>query len=118
MKKIAILLVDDHPVFRKALRNIIDEQDDMEVKGEASNGIEAVELAFQLFPDVILMDISMPEMNGLEATRKIKAKHPEIMVLVLTIHDDIEHIFSILEAGGDGYLTKSVIDKEIIFAIQ
>lgn len=117
-QQITVLLADDHPVFRKAVRNILEEQDDLVVVAEANNGTEAVRSAIQLVPNVVIMDISMPELNGLEATRQIKAKYPDIKVLVLTVHDDIEHILSILEAGAAGYLTKRSIDEEIISAVR
>ena len=117
-KKINILLADDHPLLRKALRDLLVQQDDFEIVAEASNGQEAVRLATELVPDVVIMDISMPGINGLEATRQIKMKYPSIAILVLTIHTDSEHILGILEAGAAGYLTKSVFGDEIIAAIR
>jgi NarL family two-component system response regulator LiaR len=114
----AILIADDHPLFRRSLKAILENETDLDLVGEAQDGIEAVRLADELQPDVILMDISMPEMDGLEATRQIKAKHPEIAVLVLTIHSDEQHALEILEAGAAGYLTKSVFGEEIVHAIR
>jgi NarL family two-component system response regulator LiaR len=117
-KKITILMADDHPLFRKAVRDVLEKQNDFEVVVEANDGEEAVKLAAELKPDVIIMDISMPRLNGLEATRQLKAKCPSIIVLVLTIHNDIEHILSILEAGAAGYLTKSAAGDEVVTAIR
>lgn len=116
--EIAIMLVDDHPLLRQALRNVLEKQADFEIVAETDNGEEAVRLAAELVPDVVIMDISMPKLNGLEATRQIKANNPNIIVLVLTVHDDSEHILGILEAGAAGYLTKSVFGKEVIYAIR
>ncbi len=116
--KIKIMLVDDHPLFRQALRNILEKQADFEIVAEAANGEEAVSLAMELVPNVVVMDISMPVLNGLEATRQIKAKNSDIIVLVLTVHDDSEHIIGILESGAAGYLTKSAVEEEVVSAIR
>ncbi len=116
--KINIMLVDDHPLFRQALRNILEKQADFEIVAEAANGEEAVSLAIELALDVVVMDISMPVLNGLEATRQIKAKNPAIIVLVLTVHDDSEHVIGILESGAAGYLTKSAVEEEVVSAIR
>jgi len=117
-KKITIVLADDHPLVRKALRDVLEKQADFEIVAEAGDGEEAVKIATELVPDVVLMDITMPELNGIEATRQIKAKCPNIAVLVLTVHDDSEHILGILEAGAAGYLTKRVFGEEVIHAIH
>jgi DNA-binding NarL/FixJ family response regulator len=117
-KIINILVVDDHPLVRQALKNIIGASPGMAVVGEACNGKEAVILAEKLMPDMIIMDIGMPVMNGLEATRQIKACWPNISILVLTVHTDKEHILGILEAGAAGYLTKVLFGNEIIQAIR
>lgn len=118
-KRTTILLADDHPLFRKAVREILEKQDDFVVLAEAANGMDAVSLAIQLVPNVVIMDIGMPQLNGLEATQQIKAKCPQIAILVLTIYDDVEHILSILDAGAAGYLTKSVsYEDDIITAIR
>ncbi len=114
---ITIMLADDHPLLRQALRSVLEKQSDFEIIAEASDGEEAVRLAVELVPNVVIMDIGMPKLNGLEATRQIKAKCPSIAILVLTVHDDSEHILSILEAGASGYLTKSVFGKEVIHAV-
>lgn len=115
---ITIMLADDHPLLRQALRNVLETQTDFEIIAEASDGEEAVRLAVELVPNVVIMDISMPKLNGLEATQQIKAKCPSIAILVLTVHDDSEHILSILEAGAAGYLTKSVFGEEVIHAVR
>ena len=112
------MLADDHPLVRKALRDVLEKQADFEIVAEAGDGEEAVKIATELVPDVVLMDITMPKLNGIEATRQIKAKCPNIAVLVLTVHDDSEHILGILEAGAAGYLTKRVFGEEVIHAIH
>jgi len=116
--KITIMLADDHPLLREALRNLLEKQSDFAIVAEVGDGEEAVRLATKLVPDVVIMDISMPKLNGLEATRQIKEKRPNVAVLVLTVHDDNEHILGILEAGAAGYLTKSVFGEEVIHAIR
>jgi two-component system, NarL family, response regulator LiaR len=117
-KKTRIIIADDHPLQRQALRNVLEKEPDFDLIAEASNGEEAVKLATKLIPDVVVMDISMPVLNGLEATKQIKDKFPDINILVLTVHSDSEHILSILEAGASGYLTKSAYDSEIIHSIR
>lgn len=117
-KKVTILIADDHPLFRRSVRDVLELETDFEVVSEASDGVEAVRLAEEINPDIVLMDITMPELDGLEATRQIKAKHPEIAVLVLTIHNDEQHAVEILEAGAAGYLTKSVFGEEIVHSIR
>lgn len=116
--KTRIMLADDHPLLRQALRDVLEKQPDFEVIAEASDGEEAVKLAAEMLPDVVIMDISMPTLNGLEATKQIKASNPSIAVLVLTVHSDSEHILSILQAGAGGYLTKSVYGDEVIHATR
>jgi len=115
---IRIVLADDHPLIRQALRHVLERESDFEIMAEASDGEEAVKLATELAPNVVIMDISMPKLNGLEATRQIKAQCPSIVVLVLTVHDDSEHILGILEAGAAGYLTKSIFGDEVIHAVR
>jgi NarL family two-component system response regulator LiaR len=116
--KTSIILADDHPVVRKALRNDLEKEADFIVLAEAFDGEEAVRLASQLTPDVVIMDIGMPNLNGIEATRQIKASNPDIIVLVLTVYDDIEHILGILESGADGYLTKNILVEDIVQSIR
>jgi NarL family two-component system response regulator LiaR len=113
-----IIVADDHPVVRKALRNELDKENGFQVTAEASDGEEAVRLVTELEPTVVIMDIGMPKINGIEATRQIKAKCPDTIVLVLTIYDDIEHVLEILKSGADGYLTKSVLVEEIVQAVR
>ncbi len=118
LKNTKILLVDDHPLIRKALRDILEGEPDFEVVGEAANGQQAIEMTEVSEPDVVIMDISMPVMNGVEATKQIKASRPLTSVLILTVHTDIETIFSILQAGASGYLIKSVFCPEVIHTIR
>lgn len=116
--KIRILLVDDHAVLRAGLRALLSAEPDIDVVGEAGDGQEAVAQTEKLLPDIVLMDITMPVMDGLEATRRIHQCCPEVKVLVLTIHDNEEYLFQILEAGGSGYLVKSSADIDLINAIH
>ena len=116
--EISIIIADDHPLLRQALRSVLEKQADFKIIAEAADGEEAVKLATELAPAVVIMDISMPRLDGLEATRQIKEKCPDIAILVLTIYDDSEHILAILEAGAAGYLTKSVFGEEVICAVR
>lgn len=111
-------MADDHPLFRESLRSMLEKESDFQVIGEASNGEDVIRLADELKPDVIIMDFAMPKLNGLEATRQIKAKYPSIIILVLTVYDDIEHILGLLEAGAAGYLTKTVFGNEVVNAVR
>ena len=113
-----ILIADDHPLFRQSVKGVLETQPDFQVVAEAADGDEAVKLAAELQPDVVLMDITMPEMDGLEATRLIKASHPNIAVLVLTIHSDDQLIIEILQAGAAGYLIKSVFGDEVVHSVR
>lgn len=116
--KITIVIADDHPLLRKAIRDILEKERDFEIVGEAGDGVEAIKSATELSPDVIIMDISMPNMDGLEATQKIKAMNPRIAILVLTVHSDDQYIVGILQAGAAGYLTKSVFGDELVQAVR
>jgi len=116
--KIRILIADDHAVVREGTRRILEQESDMEVVGEAGDGEEAVNLATSLKPDVAIMDISMPKMDGIEATKLIKAACPSISVLALSAYDDDQFVFSLLEAGAAGYLLKSVRSRELLDAIR
>jgi DNA-binding NarL/FixJ family response regulator len=114
MKQLRILLVDDHLLFRKGLAQILGAQPDFAVVGEATDGIEAVELTRQLEPDLVLMDISMPNCDGLEATRRIKAEIPEMRVVMLTVSDDEADLVDAVRCGADGYLLKD-LKPEVLF---
>jgi len=116
--KTTILLADDHPLLRQSIKSVLEQERDLVVVGEAGDGEEAVRLAEKFRPDIVLMDIAMPKLDGLEATRRIKASHPDMAVLVLTIHSDDQHIIGILEAGAAGYLTKSVFGEEVVQAVR
>ncbi len=118
MSKIRVLLVDDHAIMRDGISALLDLQDDIEIVGEASEGKEAIEKARELVPDVVVMDISMPEMDGLEATRRIKRKNPSVKVLVLTQHDNREYILATIRSGSDGYLPKRALGSELVTAIR
>jgi len=118
MGKIKVLLAEDHVVVREGIRERIQREQDMEIVGEAGDGEEAIQLAEQLKPDIILMDIAMPKLNGIEATRRIKSSCPSISILVLTAYDNEEFIFALLEAGVAGYLLKNVRGQELLNAIR
>jgi DNA-binding NarL/FixJ family response regulator len=113
-----ILLADDHVMFRRGLRRIIQGLDNVEVVGEASDGLELLRLLKELDPNLVIMDISMPNLRGLEATREIKCVDPRIKVLILTMHKDREYLYHALTAGAEGYLLKEDADGELISAIQ
>ncbi|MBI3764769.1 MAG: response regulator transcription factor [Chloroflexi bacterium] len=116
--KIRVLIADDHTIFRAGVRLLLEAEPDIAVVGEALNGDEAAALAESLRPDVILMDIAMPGTNGLEATRRIKARWPEMQVLVLTMHRSDEYFFEVLKAGASGYVLKAAETNELIGAIR
>lgn len=118
MTKIRILIADDHRVVREGLAAILKSRSDMDVVGEAINGFEVIEKTKELKPDVILMDISMPQMNGVEATRAVRKISPEIGIVVLTMHDDDATIFELVRTGVHGYLLKDADSSEIVKAIQ
>jgi NarL family two-component system response regulator LiaR len=117
-KKIGVLVVDDHAVVRQGLRMFIEMQNDMEVLGEGTNGIEAVELASLLKPDVILLDLLMPQMDGVEATRKIIAYNPHSRVLILTSFGEDDKVFPAIRAGAQGYLLKDIQPRDLVQAIR
>ena len=118
MKKITIMLVDDHDVVRTGLKSLLKEEDDLEVIAEANNGEKAIETLATVHPNVIVMDLSMPTMNGLEATRIISEKYPDSLVLALTVHEDKQYFFEMLAAGAKGYITKQAAGEELISAIR
>jgi NarL family two-component system response regulator LiaR len=113
-----IVLADDHPLLRKALKDLLGKENSFEIVGEAGDGEEAVRLAAEIMPDVVIMDISMPNLDGLQATQQIKARYPDVAVLVLTVHTDDECILEILKAGAAGYLIKSAFGEEVIHAVR
>ena len=118
MDKIRLVLADDHTILREGIRALLEDQPDMAVVGEAEDGRQAVQLTHDLRPNVVLMDIAMPLLNGLEATRQIKRDHPEIHVLVLTMHENEEYIHEVLAAGASGYVLKQAAASELVAAIR
>ncbi len=118
MQQIKVLLADDHIVVRQGLRALLTSEPDIEIVGEADNGRQAVQLAKKDMPDVVVMDIAMPVLNGLEATRQIKKIIPSIKVLVLTMYENEESVFQILKAGASGYLIKDSAVTELVTAIR
>lgn len=116
--KISVLLVDDHALVRRGFRRMLDDDEALEVVGEASNGAEAVQLAARLNPQVIVMDCQLPEMNGLEATRKILAAQPEAAILMLSMHAEDTLVRQALEAGARGYVLKNAMDLDLARAIK
>jgi DNA-binding NarL/FixJ family response regulator len=118
MKKLRLLLVDDQALFREGLRTLLALQTDFEIAGEAANGEEAVALARKLVPDVVLMDLRMPVLGGVEATRRITAEAPAAMVIVLTTFDEDEEVFAALRAGAAGYLLKASPSAKLCEAIR
>ena len=118
MGKIKILIADDHAVVREGTRQILEQEPDLTIVAEAADGEETVSLAGDYKPDVAIIDISMPKLDGIEATRQIKKLYPTIAVLILTAYDDDQFIFSLLEAGAAGYLLKSVRGRELVDAVR
>jgi len=118
MKRIRILLADDHAVVRQGFRMILAAHPDMEIVGEAGNGREAVELAERLKPEVVVMDVSMPELNGIEATRRLAASMPHSRVLALSMHKDSVYVREILRAGARGYLLKDSVADDLVSAVR
>jgi len=117
-QKIRILLADDHAVVRQGFKMILAAQPDFEIVGEAGNGREALEMAEALTPDVVVMDVAMPELNGIEATRRISASLPKTRVLALSMHKDSVYVREILRAGARGYLLKDAIDRDLLEAVR
>jgi DNA-binding NarL/FixJ family response regulator len=115
---IRVVIADDHSVVRKGIRDLLSDEDDIAVVGEARNGHEAVDLATALQPDVVVMDIAMPELSGVEATRQIRAQAPDVRVLVLTAYADDPYIYSLLDAGATGYILKTAESREIVRAVR
>ncbi len=118
MSEISVLLVEDHVITRQGIRELLKEESDMRVAGEVGNGEEAVALATELQPDVVIMDVALPGINGVEATRQIKLIRPATAVLVLSAYDDDEYVFALLDAGAAGYLLKTSSGDELVQAVR
>jgi NarL family two-component system response regulator LiaR len=118
MNKIKVLIADDHALFREGTRSLIEQEKDMEVVGEASDGAGAIKLVTELHPNVVLMDIAMPGFNGIEATRQIKIDYPVTAVLILTAYDNDQYVVALLEAGAAGYLLKNISGDHLVNAIR
>ncbi len=118
MSKIRLLLVDDHEVVRTGLRMLLENQPDLEIVGEASTGAEALEMAAQHQPDVIVMDITLPDLSGIEVARQIKRSQPGIAIVALTIHEDEQYFFEMLQVGAAGYVPKRAAPEDLISAIR
>jgi DNA-binding NarL/FixJ family response regulator len=116
--KIRVVLADDHRMLREGIRALLEREDDIEVVGEAADGREAVRLATQLQPDVVVMDVSMPLLNGIEATRQIRRDYPQVRILTLTVHESEDYVAQLLAAGASGYIIKRAGGDELIGAIR
>ena len=116
--KIRVLLCDDHALVREGTRRLLEGEPDIEVVGEASDGLEAIEMAAKLSPQVVAMDVSMPRMNGIEATKRVKEANPSVCILALTAYDDFQYVTRLLENGASGYILKSARSEELIAAIR
>jgi two-component system, NarL family, response regulator LiaR len=115
---ISIMLAEDHKIVREGTRQLLEQSNDMQVIGEAADGLEAVKLAAEIQPDVIVMDVRLPRLNGIEATRMITTQFPKIKVLILSAYDDDSYVFPLLEAGASGYLLKTSSGAELAEAIR
>lgn len=118
MPRLRILLADDHAIVREGLKSLIDAQPTMEVVGEAADGRTACEKASTLHPDIVVMDLTMPDVNGLEATRELRQRCPGIKVLALTVHEERSHLRGLLEAGAAGYVLKRSAAEDLVHAVQ
>ncbi len=118
MDKVRVLLADDHALFRRGLASLLADRDDIEVVGEAGSGQEAIDRAHELMPDVILMDVRMPGLGGLEATRRIKEEMPYVRIVILTVSEDDEDLFAALKNGAQGYLLKNIDPEDLIACIH
>ena len=113
-----IILADDHTMFRQGIKNILEGAEDLEVVGEAGDGLNLLELLKKITPDMVILDISMPNLGGLEATREIKTISSDVKVLILTIHRDKEYVYHAISAGAQGYLLKEDADTELFAAVE
>ena len=118
MANIRILLADDHAIVRAGIHALLDSQDDFEVVGEAEDGRKTIDMVQQLQPDVVVMDIAMPDMDGLEATQRIRAEFPEVRILALTMHEDERYFFQAIHAGASGFIIKGAPPSDFIAAIR
>jgi NarL family two-component system response regulator LiaR len=118
MSDIRVVLCEDHLITRQGIRRLLEDEKGLEVVGEASNGEEVIQLVNEIKPDVILMDVAMPKLNGIEATRQIKIISPKTSILILSAYDDDEYVFALLKAGANGYLLKNVSGSELVRAIK
>ena len=115
---IRVVIAEDHPVVRSGLRLLLGEQSDIDIVAEAANGLEAIAAAETLEPSLVLMDISMPELNGLEATRRLRQSFPNLPILVLTMHEDERYFLSLLKAGANGYIVKGAAPGDLVSAVR
>jgi DNA-binding NarL/FixJ family response regulator len=115
---ISVLLADDHGLVRRGFRRILEDDEGLNVVGEASNGVEAIRMSYELKPNVVVMDLSMPELDGVQATKEIVKHLPETAVLVLSMHSDDNYVRNALDAGARGYMLKSAIDVDLVGAIR
>ncbi len=118
MSVIKVLVAEDHLITRQGIRRLLEDENNITVVGEAGDGEEAVQMVTELHPDVVIMDIAMPKLNGIEATRQIKLLHPSTAVLILSAYDDDEYVFGLVEAGAAGYLLKTTSGEELSRAIR
>lgn len=118
MGNIRVLLVDDHAILREGIRYLLSASGEVDVVGEAQDGVEALEMVQSLKPDAVLMDIAMPRMNGIEATKELKKRHPELPVLILSMYDSEEYVLPILKAGASGYVLKRSAAQELVNALK
>jgi len=113
-----VLIVDDHPLFREAVARLLSEYSEFEIVAEASDGEEALALAASVKPRIVILDIGLPKINGIEITRHIKQHYPKIAIVILSVHNDVQHVNALLRAGADAYLTKDVAKGEIVHALR
>lgn len=118
MPALRLMIADDHALFRESLANLLTYRGSFDVVGDAENGKDAIQMALELRPDIILMDINMPDMDGIEATRQIRARLPDVRIVMLTVFDDQERLFEAIRAGAQGYLLKSIRSQELLDQLQ
>lgn len=118
MDRARILIVDDHEIFRRGLRSLLESRSDYDISGEAADGVQAIEKAKELLPDIIVMDVSMPQMDGLQATRAILAERPNSKILILSQHDSPYMLSAAMEAGAAAYVTKSQVARSLFTALE